>query len=359
MSLRFSKSRIWVWLAAFVVAVSGINGFSDEEKIVVVWPPTPAHLEDMVKISPKRHSLDPKMMTLCASSTLFERGPHKNAEVLVYANHKVIDYRKENVERGDYPVGSVLLKEKYADLKVEKPHLATIMRRTGNDGGVDDWDFSMISLPGGKAVAMTANEKAACADCHGRFRTPGYLSIYSNALLWQVGKDAEAEASAARPNVDSKGFLRIAAEAEKLREDRLVSAEEFAAYAKREKAVVLDARGREAFAREHVRGAVNLPYTEFTPDALEKVIPSKSTQVLIYCDNNIRYPPVQSAKPADSVNIGGGFKGRSAALNIPTFITLYGYGYRNLYELGPSVTPGKTVIEFVAGKRSVIRSRGR
>ena len=46
--------------------------------------------------------------------------------------------------------------------------------------------------------------------------------------------------------------------------------------------------------------------------------------------------------------MGGGFKGRTAALTIPTFITLYGYGYQNLYELGPSVKPEKSPIEFVS-----------
>jgi hypothetical protein len=36
-----------------------------------------------------------------------------------------------------------------------------------------------------------------------------------------------------------------------------------------------------------------------------------------------------------------------AALNIPTFVTLYAYGYQNLYELGPVVDPATSNIEFV------------
>ena len=35
-----------------------------------------------------------------------------------------------------------------------------------------------------------------------------------------------------------------------------------------------------------------------------------------------------------------------AALNIPTFATLYAYGYQNLYELGPALDPATSNIEF-------------
>ena len=35
-----------------------------------------------------------------------------------------------------------------------------------------------------------------------------------------------------------------------------------------------------------------------------------------------------------------------AALNIPTFVTLYAYGYQNLHELGPVVDPARSDIEF-------------
>ena len=39
-------------------------------------------------------------------------------------------------------------------------------------------------------------------------------------------------------------------------------------------------------------------------------------------------------------------KSAPLALNIPTFITLYGYGYKNLYELGPAIDENEGHIEF-------------
>jgi hypothetical protein len=37
-----------------------------------------------------------------------------------------------------------------------------------------------------------------------------------------------------------------------------------------------------------------------------------------------------------------------ASLNISTYIALYGYGYKNVYELGPLLDPAKTKIERVS-----------
>jgi phage shock protein E len=67
-------------------------------------------------------------------------------------------------------------------------------------------------------------------------------------------------------------------------------------------------------------------------------IPDKSTRILIYGNNNF-----QGAE--------GPFPGKAAraALNISTFIALYGYGYRNVYELAPLVDIKESKLEFERG----------
>lgn len=62
--------------------------------------------------------------------------------------------------------------------------------------------------------------------------------------------------------------------------------------------------------------------SDFTAEKLAKIIPSKDTKILIYCNNNI-----------DGDTIAFARKSAPLALNIPTFINLYGYGYRDVYEL--------------------------
>lgn len=49
--------------------------------------------------------------------------------------------------------------------------------------------------------------------------------------------------------------------------------------------VFLDARSPEAFAREHVPGAVNLPYDPFAPNLTERIASLPKTRMyIVYCD---------------------------------------------------------------------------
>lgn len=53
---------------------------------------------------------------------------------------------------------------------------------------------------------------------------------------------------------------------------------------KESKLVVIDARIAEEYKEASIEGAVNIVNTGFTPDAVAKAVPSKSTPVLIYCN---------------------------------------------------------------------------
>ena len=95
--------------------------------------------------------------------------------------------------------------------------------------------------------------------------------------------------------------------------------------------VVLDARSREKFDELHVKGALNLSFPDIAVESLKKTLPDKSTLILIYCNNNFRGAegPFPSKLP-------------TASLNLSTFIALYNYGYRNVWELGPVIDVKKT-----------------
>ena len=122
------------------------------------------------------------------------------------------------------------------------------------------------------------------------------------------------------------GYLQDASHAATIREQRRLTEEEFLRMAQQPGAVILDARSAAKYCELHVRGAVNLSFPDFTADALARVIPEKSSPVLIYCNNNFE-------------NAEGPFptKAAKASLNLSTYIALYTYGYDNVYELGPLV----------------------
>ena len=99
--------------------------------------------------------------------------------------------------------------------------------------------------------------------------------------------------------------------------------------------VILDARSSEKFALLHVAGAKNLSLPDITAEELARIIPSKSTRILIYCNNNFTNEP--EAFPA---------KNLSASLNVYTMNVLFAYGYTNVYELGPLIDIHKSILPF-------------
>jgi hypothetical protein len=137
------------------------------------------------------------------------------------------------------------------------------------------------------------------------------------------------------PMINYKGYEKIAREVEPIREKRRLTEEQFAAMAAEKGTIVLDARSPQNYVLRHIRGAVNLPFTDFTADALAKVIPQKGTRVLIYCNNNFKGAPVSFAE-----------KDAPASLNISTYIALATYGYTNIYELGPLLDVKTTKLPF-------------
>ncbi len=136
-------------------------------------------------------------------------------------------------------------------------------------------------------------------------------------------------------NIDFAGFASLISQLEPLREARRISEAEFTAMSKDEDTIVLDTRSAAKYAELHVKGAVHLNFSDITSDTLAAVIPSPTTRILIYCNNNFENAPLPFP-----------VKKAVAALNIPTFATLYAYGYQNLYELGPVLDPATSEIEF-------------
>jgi hypothetical protein len=130
----------------------------------------------------------------------------------------------------------------------------------------------------------------------------------------------------ANPAIDMPGYLEVSREAAAHRETRRVSEEEFIRMSREPGTVILDARSREKFDELHVKGAMSLPFPDIAIESLKAAIPDPSTRILIYCNNNF-------------ANAEGPFPAKiaRASLNLSTYIALYSYGYRNVYELAPLI----------------------
>ncbi|MCB0515139.1 MAG: rhodanese-like domain-containing protein [Chitinophagales bacterium] len=129
-------------------------------------------------------------------------------------------------------------------------------------------------------------------------------------------------------------FKQLVAEVENHRKARLVNLDEFLQMSQEENTIILDARSQDKYELKHIKGAINLPFTEFTQSNLEKVIPDNNTRILIYCNNNFGKDPFAFAsKVFIPQEFDESKKTIMLALNIPTYLNLYGYNYKNVYEL--------------------------
>jgi hypothetical protein len=144
-----------------------------------------------------------------------------------------------------------------------------------------------------------------------------------------------AAQSPPNPLIDYDAFAKDVAAVRHLRETRRISEEEFMRMAKEPGTVVLDARSERLFRLRHVKGAVNLSFPEFTRETLARAIPSRDTRVLFYCNNYFLKAP--ESMPTKIIQ---------ASLNLSTFVSLYSYGYRNVYELGPALDVMKAKLAF-------------
>ena len=144
----------------------------------------------------------------------------------------------------------------------------------------------------------------------------------------------------ANPKIDMRGYLAVASEAARYREARRLDEREFMRLASERGTIVLDARSAEKFAIRHIDGAVNLAFSDISIESLARVLPDKNARILIYCNNNFVGDEIAFAS-----------KSANASLNLSTYIALYSYGYRNVYELAPLLDTATTKLKLVASTR--------
>ena len=137
------------------------------------------------------------------------------------------------------------------------------------------------------------------------------------------------------PLIDYDGFKKIVVESMEERELGRLTEDQFIAMMNQNDVVLLDARTESRYALRHIKGAINLPFTEFTESSLAAVIPRKDSKILIYCNNNFEGSPTAFASKAPA-----------ASLNLSTYTSLKAYGYSNIFELGPLLNISTTKIPF-------------
>src|SRR6266853_3852455 len=149
--------------------------------------------------------------------------------------------------------------------------------------------------------------------------------------------NAQTRAGIKNPAIDMEGYLKVSGEAAKHRAERRLSEEDFIRMSREPGTVILDARSKQKFDELHIKGAINLSFPDIAVESLKSTFPDKNARILIYCNNN--FVGAKEAFPP---------KAAFASLNLSTYIALYSYGYRNVYELGPLLDVKTAKLELVS-----------
>jgi len=175
------------------------------------------------------------------------------------------------------------------------------------------------------------------------------LLLFGNAVIAQDNSYPKAK-------VSFDDFKNLVAEVESHREKRLINLDMFQKMSKEPGVIILDTRSTFRYERIHINGAKHLSFTDFTQSNLAEVIPSFETKILIYCNNNFDgnqtdfaskvAMPITSSGSIITAQFNSQEKPLMMALNIPTYINLYGYGYHNVYELHELVNINDPRINF-------------
>ena len=154
------------------------------------------------------------------------------------------------------------------------------------------------------------------------------------------------------PLVNFDDYMALMTEVEPHRAERLVSLDRFNELAAQPHTIILDFRSQAQYEAKHVKGAVHLDFTEFTQATLDSLIPDNSMNVLIYCNNNFlsdlklyKEDYYFQSKKAEPYELND-YRKLTLALNVPAYINLYGYGFKNVYELAETVYVMDPRIQF-------------
>ncbi|MCF3111222.1 rhodanese-like domain-containing protein [Niabella sp. CC-SYL272] len=171
--------------------------------------------------------------------------------------------------------------------------------------------------------------------------------LFSGSVLLYSCTKSNAETKAyPKALANYSDFKNLVNVIEQHRQERLVSLDDLLQMQKEANTVLLDTRSANRYASRHLKGAISLPFTDFTQANLNRLIPDANTRILIYCNNNFLGDQVNFTTKTAAPSAANNHTPLTLALNIPTYINLFGYGYKNVYELDELVNISDSRIQF-------------
>ena len=174
------------FLAAIVFLATGLQPLTAQDDF------TDAQLLDFaknraahVRITADPVWIEPSVATRCRAPTPSEvaknnSNPHWQTAIHVFANSKGVSPLWDPYDR--FPVGTILLKEKFRIDNVEMPELFTGMlkRKPGYMPEIGDWEF--FTIDGALKEVTSRGRLESCIECHREYVTSNFVSKQYAAL---------------------------------------------------------------------------------------------------------------------------------------------------------------------------------
>lgn len=170
--------------------------------------------------------------------------------------------------------------------------------------------------------------------------------FFCSVFIYSCNKGRAENKTYPKALANYSDFKNLVGTIEQHRQQRLVSLDDFLKMQEEPNTVLLDTRSANRYASRHLKGAISLPFTDFTQANLGRLIPDVHTRILIYCNNNFQGDPINFTTKTAAPSAANNHTPLTLALNIPTYINLFGYGYKNVYELDELVNIADSRIQF-------------
>ncbi|HUR47683.1 MAG TPA: cytochrome P460 family protein [Candidatus Saccharimonadales bacterium] len=165
-----SLSFVAVLLAVCALGAAD-RDYPEDEKI---WAYLMQHRREMTRVTSKPYRVEWAGSELCARPNSIPHSPHGEHWIHVFVTPGGTNAMATG--KGTYPIGTVILKQKFLDDRGTNTDFYTGMRKreAGYNPQVGDWEFFTLDRGGHMVTARGKIE--SCMDCHTKYKSTDFVS---------------------------------------------------------------------------------------------------------------------------------------------------------------------------------------
>jgi Cytochrome P460 len=140
----------------------------------------------MFRVNEKPIDMVEETKLMCAPPSK-GHGPHYDPGVVYYINEIARRGLNAYAEKKQFPVGSIIVKEKQERRTEDSVQIITVMKKTRADSREDSWDYKMYDTGKWTEIDVSKQKDAlinkGCIECHRRYKNNDYISDRGIELL--------------------------------------------------------------------------------------------------------------------------------------------------------------------------------